>query len=128
MSTTSKDFVLNVLREMFNDVVSVSLSESAAETIIFVLRSRLGGDPFEVLWERPRAVYEELKRVFGDGTDVLIGLWVKAFKRRAETDVDPEKFLQLLQQGSSESVKEIRQMLRELATAYHKASRKGEGR
>lgn len=128
MSTASKDFVLNVLREIFSDVVSASLSESAVETIIFVLRNRLGGDPFEVLWERPKAVYEELKKVFGDGTDVLIGLWVKAFKRRTETDVDPEKFLQLLRQGGSESVKEIRRMLRELATAYYEASRKGGGR
>ncbi|MEM2760725.1 MAG: hypothetical protein QXW73_08060, partial [Nitrososphaerales archaeon] len=44
---------------------------------------------------------EELKGIFGDGTNILINLWVKAFKQRAEANVDPEKFLHFLQRGGS---------------------------
>ncbi|MCS7114730.1 MAG: hypothetical protein N0A00_04955 [Candidatus Bathyarchaeota archaeon] len=110
---------------MFSDVVSTSLSESAVETIIFVLRNKVGGDPFEVFWEHPKVVYEELRKIFGDGTDVLINLWVKAFKQKAESNVDPEKFIRSLQRGDLESVKEVRRMLMELVTAYHEARGKG---
>ncbi|MEM2319169.1 MAG: hypothetical protein QXG11_01395 [Candidatus Bathyarchaeia archaeon] len=120
MSNLDKDSILNTLRRMFNDVVSMSLCESAGETIIFVLRSKLGEDPFEVFWERPKAVYEELKGIFGDGTNILINLWVKAFKQRAEANVDPEKFLHFLQRGDYESIQEVRRMLTELVVAYSK--------
>ncbi|MEM2568160.1 MAG: hypothetical protein QXH20_06815 [Candidatus Bathyarchaeia archaeon] len=126
MSAVDKNFVLSVLRKMFTDVVSASLCESAGETIIFVLGNRLGGDPFEVFWERPKAVYDGLRGIFGDGTDVLIKLWVKAFRQKAEANVNPERFVHFLQRNDPESVKEIRKMLIELVTAYHKACGKSE--
>lgn len=121
MSNIDKDFVISVLRSMFTDVVSMSLCESAGETIIFVLRNRLRGDPFEVFWERPKAVYEELKRIFGDGTDVLINLWIRAFRQKVEVNVDPEKFMRLFKNSDPKCVEEIRRMLRKLVTAYYNA-------
>ncbi|MBS7646528.1 hypothetical protein KEJ24_01640 [Candidatus Bathyarchaeota archaeon] len=66
-----------------------------------------------------------MRRIFGDGTDVLISLWVKAFRRKAEANVDPEKFLQLLRRGDPESVEKVRHMLKELVIAYHEVSKKG---
>lgn len=42
MAAIDKDFVLGAFRRMFIDVVSHSLCESAGESIVFVLRSRLG--------------------------------------------------------------------------------------
>ncbi|MEM3704280.1 MAG: hypothetical protein QXX79_07695 [Candidatus Bathyarchaeia archaeon] len=113
------------MRRMFTDVVSTSLCESAGESIVFVLRNKLGGDPFEALWEHPKAVYDELKKIFGDGTNVLINLWVKAFKKRVETNVDPEEFLRFLQRDDPESVEEVRRMLKELATAYFDTYKNG---
>jgi hypothetical protein len=124
-----KEFVLKVFRRMFSDLVSLSLCESAVDSIVFVLRNRLGGDPFEVFWENPKFVYDELRRIFGDGTNVLINMWVKAFRQRATSNVNPEEFLRHLQSNDPRSIEKVRSMLKELAKSYYETCEKvgGEG-
>ncbi len=110
-----KNVVLGFLRRMFEEAVGSSLSESAGEAILFVLRSKFRRDPFEVFWESPKTVYEELEKIFGEGTRVLITLLVRGVRKGGGMNVDSEKISSLMRSDDPKSVEELHTLLKELA-------------
>lgn len=93
---------------------------SAGETILFVLRSNFKRNPFEVLWEKPKAVYDELEKIFGDGTKVLINIFVKKVNEKTGLNADVEEILKLMRDNSPQSLDKFRLLLKELVKCYTK--------
>jgi hypothetical protein len=84
------------LRQTFEEAIGNSLGVSAKEAIIFHLRNRLGGDPFQAFWENPAAFYKELEMIFGGGANFLIKLFVDGLNEKFNSKHSLETFLKFL--------------------------------
>ncbi|MEM2384833.1 MAG: hypothetical protein QXL74_06025 [Candidatus Bathyarchaeia archaeon] len=112
---------IEVFRETSRKIICSSLGESAGEAVLFFLREALKCDPFEVLWEDPRAVYYEMMRVLGEGAKVLINLLVTNINRERGLNMSPDHFLELMRNGDQRSVEELRLFLRKMAEVHGEA-------
>lgn len=113
----STEIPLEVFREVFRRIVCSSLGESAGEAVIFFIKETLRRDPIEALWENPRAVYDEMVRLFGEGTKILIGILVSNINRECGLSMNPEYFLELMRNGSQSAIDEIRSFIESVAKA-----------
>ncbi|MEM2351342.1 MAG: hypothetical protein QXT26_02935, partial [Thermoproteota archaeon] len=102
-------------------IICSSLGESAGEAAIFLLREVMRRDPFEVLWENPRAFYEEIVKVFGEGAKVLINVLIENINREYGLTMRPEHFLELMREGDRKALEEIRSFIRMVAKASKEA-------
>ncbi|MEM2151408.1 MAG: hypothetical protein QXG68_07810 [Candidatus Bathyarchaeia archaeon] len=112
---------IEVFRETLRKMICSSLGESAGEAVLFFLREALKRDPFEVLWEDPRAVYYEMTKVLGEGAKVLINLLVTNINRECGLNISPDHFLKLMRNGNQRSVEELRLFLRKMAEVHREA-------
>lgn len=113
----STDILLEVFRWAFRRIVCSSLGESAGEAVIFFIKETLRRDPIEVLWENPRAVYDEMVRLFGEGTKILISILILNINREYGLSMDPEYFLELMYNGGQSAINEIRSFIESVAKA-----------
>lgn len=99
---------IDVFRRVCRRILCLSFGESAGEAILFFLQDNLGRDPFEVLWDDPKAFYQALEKIFGAGAKVLINVLVTTINRECGLNFDPEDFLNLIRGGDQRSVEKIR--------------------
>lgn len=104
------------LRKTFEEAIDNSLGVSAKEAIIFHLRKRLGGDPFQVLWENPAAFYKELEKIFGSGAIFLIKLFVDGLNKKFNSKHSPETFLKFLTANDKRLLAEWHKLLENILT------------
>lgn len=105
-------------REICRRIFCSSLGESAGEAIIFFLRRELKRDPFEMVWEDPKAVYHAMEKTLGVGAKVLINVLVTTINRECGLNMDPERFLDFIRSGNQESIEEIRYFIRRVVESY----------
>lgn len=109
---------IEIVRVICREILHSSLGESAGEAILFFLRSNLGRDPFEVLWDDPGAFYREMEKIFGVGAKVLVKLLVSRINSELGLNISPERFLELMQRGDQRSAEEIHSFLTKIADSY----------
>lgn len=109
---------VGAFREVFKKILSSTFGGLAGETLMFLLKEALGCDPIETLWENPRAVYNEMVRIFGEGAKVLISILVSTIDREYGLDMSPERFLELIYNGSEGALKEIRAFMSSIMRGY----------
>ncbi|MEM2464782.1 MAG: hypothetical protein QXL85_04080 [Candidatus Bathyarchaeia archaeon] len=113
----SKDDFIRVFSEVCKRTLYSSLGESAGEAILFFLGRDLGRDPFESLWDDPRAFYNSIERILGVGAKILISVLITSIDREYGLNTDPEYFLNLMRGGDQRSVEEIRSFMKRVADA-----------
>ncbi|MCX8170576.1 MAG: hypothetical protein N3E47_01195 [Candidatus Bathyarchaeota archaeon] len=112
--------IIEALRAVFRRALCSSLGESAGEAILFFLRVELGRDPFEVLWEEPKTLYQAMEKILGMGTRVLINALVTRVNWEYGLNMSPERFMELMRSEDQTSHREIRTLLKETAELYRK--------
>lgn len=110
--------IIEDFREVCKQILCSSLSESACEAALFFLRRGLGRDPFEVFWDNPGVFYRELEKVFGVGARVLIRLLVSRINNEFSLNMNPQRFLELMQRGDQQSIDEIRSFIAKVSELY----------
>lgn len=109
--------IIEVFRNVFRRVISSCLGGSVVEAVLFLLRERLRRDPFEVLWDDPKAFYSEMFRVFGDGAKVLVSVLVVGINNKYGLREDPSRLLEVMRsgQGSPDYVRSFMRRVAEVA-------------
>jgi len=118
-----KNFVIEVFRDTFKRVLYSSIGESACEAIIFFLHMELNRDPFEVFWENPRTVYHAMEKIFGVGAEILINTFVERVNQEYGLNMRTERFLNLMRNSNQNSIKKVRDFLREIAELHRERNR-----
>lgn len=106
---------IKVFRMVSRRVLCSSLGFSSGKAILFFLKEALGRDPFEVLWENPKAFYDEIVKVFGDGAKILISILVENINLECGLSMSPEHFIEIIQSENQSSLEEIRSFIRMVA-------------
>lgn len=113
----SAEIPLKAFRETFRRIVCSSLGESAGEAVIFLIKEALRRDPIEALWDNPSVVYNEMVRLFGEGTKILISILASNINRECGLSVNPEYLLELMRNGSRSAIDEIRSFIESVVKA-----------
>lgn len=108
---------IDAFRDVFRRIIYSSLGRSAGEAVMLLLREIIRRDPIEVLWENPKAVYDEMVKIFGEGTKVLISILVSNINKEYGLNMSPERFLELMRDGSQNAVEEMRSLIESVAKA-----------
>lgn len=111
----SSETSLRVFCTLSRRIIYSMLGESAGKAILFFLQEALRRDPFEVLWENPKAFYDEMSRIFGEGTKVLINILLTNIDRECGLSMNPEHFIEIVQSSNQGSLEEIRSFIRDVA-------------
>lgn len=109
---------IEVFRRICTKVLYSVLGESAGAAVLFFLRSNLGCDPFDMLWENPKAVYDTMEKVFGSGAIILIKVLVTNINSECGLSMDPRHFLSLMRRCDDVSLGEIRSFIVRAAESW----------
>lgn len=118
--TSRSHTVIETFREICKKILYSSLGESSGEAVLFFLRKGLSKDPFEVLWNNPKAFYREMEKVFGIGANVIINLLVTKINNEFGLSMSFEHFLELIRSNDQQSIKEIRSFITEIVKLHRR--------
>jgi len=126
MSSNEKSAMLRDVAKASRQAIVSLLGEPIADAILFHLKRKLERNPFEVLWENPKAFYNGLKEIFGqEGSKVLIMGLVDILAEMFSIDLNPRGLVKLMNSEVPRSVKEIQKFLKEIADLYASSEKGG---
>jgi len=94
--------------KLFRDVLEECYGKTIIEALNFQFKWETGLDIFAALWENPHLFYEGLKRILGDGADVVL----KMFAEKIGGDF--EKLIKLMESENEGSKEKIRGIFRQI--------------
>ncbi|MEM0317359.1 MAG: hypothetical protein QXO97_05160 [Candidatus Nezhaarchaeales archaeon] len=121
-SDVSDAYLAELFYRLFEKLLYSSLGESAGRAVLLLLRKSLQQDVGKALWENPKKVYDELLKIFGEGTKVLINIIVFGIKQVCKLDINSEDFIELMQSENQNSVEKLRSIMRLIAKSYKEQS------
>ena len=113
--TKDKRVIISKVRKIFGEIMGSALGPSISVIIGFQLEKRLNRDPFEVLWENPKAFYTELRNMFADGAEVLISVVARGLMKRYNLGLSSDEFLKLISSDDEKSKEKLHKIWINLA-------------
>lgn len=110
----------NLFYKLFRKSLRTLLGNSTGEAVLLLVKRSLQRDIDEALLKNPREVYDELSRIFGVGTRVLMNVIVSNINKECGLDVKPEKFVELMCSEDRGKLEEMRSIMRLIAKSYKK--------
>jgi len=83
--------------------------------ISFHLKQKFGKDPYDVLINDPKAFYNGLTEISGDGADTVLSLVGSLLSKRYGVNRSAEEFLVLFTRSDSQSKHELKELFRRIA-------------
>ena len=104
------------VKRIFNEATTESMGSTFQAIVIsFQLKQKFGKDPYEVLIDDPKAFYNGLREVSGDGADMVLSLLGTFLSKRYGVSRSAEEFLVLFASGDSQSKHELKEIFRRIA-------------
>ena len=104
------------VRKIFSEATAEAMGSTFQAIIIsFQLKQKFGKDPYDVLIEDPKAFYNGLTEVSGDGADTVLSLVGTFLSKRYGTSRSAEEFLVLFTRSDSRSKHELKEIFRRIA-------------
>jgi hypothetical protein len=104
------------VQKIFGEATTESMGSTFQAIIIsFHLKQKFGKDPCEVLIDDPKAFYNGLREVSGDGADVVLSLVGALLSKRYGVNRSAEEFLALFTRGDSQSKHELKEIFGRIA-------------
>lgn len=113
-SASDKD-VSNIFYGLLKRILCSSLGESAGRAVLLLITKNLQQDLSRALWENPKNVYDELFKIFGEGTKVLMNIIVSSINQECKLNIKPERFMELMRSENRDAVEELRSIMRLIA-------------
>ncbi|MEM4603327.1 MAG: hypothetical protein QW794_04290 [Thermosphaera sp.] len=107
-STNIAEHLRGLLRKTFHSL----LGESAGEAVVLLLEKSLQQDLGRALWENPKRIYDELLRMFGEGTRVLMNIIISNINQECKLNIEPGKIMKLMCSENRSDVEELRSIIR----------------
>lgn len=120
-SEASIEDVAESFYEVFRRLLYSLLGESVGEAVLTLVKKSIQQDITKAFWENPRRVYDELFKIFGEGTKVLISIIVSRINQECGLDIKPEKLITLMCSGDQGNVNEIHSIMMLIAKSYKKS-------
>ncbi|MEM4922345.1 MAG: hypothetical protein QXU65_05050 [Sulfolobales archaeon] len=79
---------------------------------MLLLEKSLQQDLGRALWENPKRIYDELLRMFGEGTRVLMNIIISNINQECKLNIEPGKIMKLMCSENRSDVEELRSIIR----------------
>jgi len=104
------------VQKIFSEATTEAMGSTFQAIIIsFHLKQKFGKDPYEVLIDDPKAFYNGLTEVSGDGADTVLSLVGTFLSKRYGVSRSAEEFLVLFTRSDSQSKHELKEIFRRIA-------------
>jgi hypothetical protein len=104
------------VQKIFNEATTESMGSTFQAIVIsFQLKQKFGKDPYDVLMDDPKAFYNGLKEVSGDGADMVLSLLGTFLSKRYGVSRSADEFLALFTSGDSQSKHELKKIFKKIA-------------
>jgi hypothetical protein len=104
------------VQRIFNEATTESMGSTFQAIIIsFQLKQKFGKDPYEVLIDDPKAFYNGLTEISGDGADMVLSLLGTFLSKRYGVSRSADEFLALFTRGDSQSKHELKELFKRIA-------------
>lgn len=104
------------VQKIFSEATTESMGSTFQALIIsFHLKQKFGKDPYDVLIDDPKAFYNGLTEISGDGADTVLSLVGTLLSKRYGVSRSAEEFLVLFTRSDSQSKHELKEIFRRIA-------------
>jgi len=103
-----------VAQKIFEEATAASLGSTFHIIISFHLKQKFGKDPYEVLIDNPRAFYNGLREVLGEGAEAIISLVGTYLTVKYDTNCTAEEFVRLFTRNGKPTKERLQEMFRNI--------------
>ncbi len=114
MSEAKNVLLHKVAQKIFEEATATSLGSTFHVIISFHLRQKFGKDPYEVLVDNPRAFYNGLREVLGEGAEAIISLVGTYLTVKYDTNCTTEEFVRLFTRNGKPTKERLQEIFRNI--------------
>jgi len=114
MSEAKNVLLHKVAQKIFEEATAASLGSTFHIIISFHLKQKFGKDPYEVLIDNPKAFYNGLREVLGEGAEAIISLVGTYLTVKYDTNCTTEEFVRLFTRNGKPTKERLQEIFRNI--------------